>query len=201
MASAKLFSKNTTAKRSELFPEGGSQPEQNFTDSLKNVYWTEKALLKALPKMRKAATTGQLQVTLEDHIIQTKEHVSRLEQAFKIIGEKVQAKKSEVMERLIREGNSIIEETEKDSMTRDVAIITAAQKIEHYEIEMYGGLVNLAKTLGIDDAAEIFVSTLEEEKRTDQTLSNIAANNIDWEGEQKRENAGLEFYCKLSYEL
>jgi len=165
--------------------QGNSQLDKYFTDSLKDIYWAEKQLTKALPKMQKAATTEELKSAIEEHLAQTEEHVSRLEQVFEIIGKKAQAKKCEAMEGLIKEGSSIMEETEDGSMTRDVGIIMAAQKVEHYEIATYGGLVQLAKTMGIDDAAEILQQTLEEEKQTDAGLSEIAENNINWEAEQE----------------
>lgn len=165
--------------------QGNSQLEKFFTDSLKDIYWAEKALTKALPKMQKAATTSELQMAIEEHLGQTMEQVTRLEQVFEILGEKAQAKKCDAMEGLIKEAESIIEETEDGSMTRDVGIIMAAQKVEHYEIATYGGLVSLAQTLGNDEVAEILAITLEEEKQTDENLTEIAENNINWEAEQE----------------
>lgn len=169
--------------------QGNTQLEKYFEDALKDIYWAEKALTKALPKMRKAATTDQLKTAIEEHTAQTQEHVSRLEQVFEIINKKAQAKKCDAMEGLIKEGESIVEETEDGTMTRDVGIIMAAQKVEHYEIATYGGLVSLAQTLGLEEAAAIFSQTLEEEKQTDQGLSEIAENNINWEAEQEGEES------------
>jgi len=165
--------------------QGNTQLEKYFADSLKDIYWAEKALTKALPKMQKAATTEELKSAIEDHLAQTQEHITRLEQVFEIIGKKAQAKKCDAMEGLLKEGDSIVEETEDGSMTRDVGIIMAAQKVEHYEIATYGGLVSLAQTMGLDDAAGILTQTLEEEKQTDAGLSDIAENNINWEAEQE----------------
>ncbi|MDB5200604.1 MAG: ferritin-like protein [Ferruginibacter sp.] len=164
---------------------GNSQLETYFHDALKDIYWAEKNLTKALPKMMKAATTEELKSAIEEHIAQTEEHVSRLEEVFEIMGKKPQAKKCEAMEGLIKEGESIVEDTEDGSMTRDVGIIMAAQKVEHYEIATYGGLVQLAKTLGMEDAAGILAQTLEEEKQTDEGLTQIAENDINWEAEQE----------------
>jgi ferritin-like metal-binding protein YciE len=166
---------------------GNTQLEKYFTDTLKDIYWAEKHLTKALPKMQKAATTEQLQSAIEKHIGETEEHVTRLEQVFEILGEKAQAKKCDAMEGLVKEGESVIEETEDGSMTRDVGIIMAAQKVEHYEIATYGGLVQLALTLGLDEAAGILEQTLEEEKQTDIGLTEIAENDINWEAEQEGE--------------
>lgn len=189
MANTKTSSaaKNKKAAPKSGAGEGNSQLETFFTDSIKDIYWAEKALTKALPKMQKAATTDELKSAIEEHIAQTEEQVTRLEQVFEILGQKPQAKKCDAMEGLIKEGESIVEETEDGSMTRDVGIIMAAQKVEHYEIATYGGLVSLAKTLGLDDAATLLAQTLEEEKQTDEGLTEIAENNINWEAEQEGE--------------
>ena len=164
-----------------------SQLDKLFTDSLKDIYWAEKHLTKTLPKMKKKATTDDLKSAIEEHLAQTEEHVSRLEKVFEMCGKKAQAKKCDAMEGLIKEGDSIVEETEKGTMTRDAGIIMAAQKVEHYEIATYGTLVQFAKTLGMDEAAEILIQTLEEEKDTDQRLSEIAETNINEEAEQEDE--------------
>jgi len=180
-------SKNTGSKKQEQSQpvQGNSQLDKYFTDSLKDIYWAEKHLTKALPKMQKAATTEELKSAIEQHLAQTEEHISRLEQVFEIVGKKAQAKKCDAMEGLVKEGESIVEETEDGSMTRDVGIIMAAQKVEHYEIATYGGLVQLAKVMGLDDAADILQQTLEEEKQTDAGLTDIAENNINWEAESE----------------
>ena len=159
--------------------------EKFFVDGLKDIYWAEKALTKALPKMQKAATSDQLKTAFGDHLAQTQEQVSRLEQVFEAMGIKAQAKKCDAMEGLIKESQSIIEETEKGSMTRDVALIMAAQKVEHYEIATYGGLAQLAKTLGMEDAKNLLGQTLQEEKDTDTLLTEIAENNINAQAEQE----------------
>lgn len=179
--------KSSAAKRSKASGEGNSQLEKFFTDSLKDIYWAEKALTKALPKMQMAATTDELKKAIGEHLDQTKQQVTRLEQVFEIMGQKAVAKKCDAMEGLIKEGDSIVEETEDGSMTRDVAIIMAAQKVEHYEIATYGGLVQLATVLGMNDAASILEETLQEEKDTDQGLTDIAENHINWEAEQEAE--------------
>jgi len=167
--------------------QSNSQLEKFFGDSLKDIYWAEKHLTKELPKMKKAATTQQLKDAIDEHTTQTEEQVARLEQVFELLGKKAQAKKCDAMEGLIKEGHSVVEETEDGSMTRDVGIIMAAQKVEHYEIATYGGLVSLATTLGLTEVADILNTTLEEEKQTDASLSEIAENNINWEAEQEGE--------------
>jgi ferritin-like metal-binding protein YciE len=167
--------------------KGNSQLEKFFTDSLKDIYWAEKALTKALPKMQKAATTEELKTAIEEHITQTEGQIERLEQVFELFGKKPQAKKCDAMEGLIKEGESIVEETEDGSMTRDAGIIMAAQKVEHYEIATYGGLVSLARTLGNDEAAGLLEETLNEEKQTDEGLTEIAEGSINWAAEQEAE--------------
>jgi ferritin-like metal-binding protein YciE len=168
--------------------ESNSQLQKFFEDSLKDIYWAEKNLTKAMPKMQKAATTEELKNAIEEHLAQTENQVTRLEQVFELIGKKAQAKKCDAMEGLIKEGESIIEETEEGSMTRDVGIIMAAQKIEHYEIATYGGLAQIAITMGLDEAADLLNETLDEEKETDQLLTEIAESNINWEAEQETES-------------
>ena len=168
--------------------ETNSQLQKLFEDSLKDIYWAEKNLTKALPKMQKAATTEELKNAIEEHLTQTENQVARLEQVFELIGKKAQAKKCDAMEGLIKEGESIVEETEEGTMTRDVGIIMAAQKIEHYEIASYGGLAQIATTMGLDEVADLLNETLDEEKEADQLLSEIAENNINWEAEQEKVN-------------
>ena len=162
-----------------------SSLEKFFVDGLKDIYWAEKALTKALPKMQKAATTQELKSAFADHLAQTKEQIVRLERVFEAMGKKAQAKKCDAMEGLIKESESLIEETEAGSLTRDVALIMAAQKVEHYEIATYGGLAQLAKTLGREDAKALLGQTLQEEKDTDMLLTEIAENNINVEAEQE----------------
>ena len=156
-----------------------------FTDEIKDIYWAEKHLVKALPKMKKAATSDELKDAIETHLGQTQEHVARLEQVFELLDEKAQAKKCDAMAGLVEEGNSIVEDTETGTATRDVGIIMASQKIEHYEIATYGGLAQLAKTLGREDILDILVKTLEEEKETDELLTGIAENNINYEASEE----------------
>jgi ferritin-like metal-binding protein YciE len=162
-----------------------TQLGQFFLDSIRDLYWAEKHLTTALPKMQMAATTVQLKSTIEDHLVQTEEHVTRLERIFDIMGEDPKAKKCEAMEGLVKEGELIVEETEDGSLTRDVGIISAAQKVEHYEIASYGILAQLADTLGYSEIAEILRMTLEEEKQADANLTDIAENNINYEAEKE----------------
>jgi ferritin-like metal-binding protein YciE len=158
-----------------------------FGDEIKDIYWAEKHLTKALPKMQKAATSEELQDAFATHLEQTQEHVMRLEEVFELLGKKPQAKKCDAMEGLVAEGEGIIEDTEAGTATRDVGLILAAQKVEHYEIATYGGLTQLAKTLGRDDIAEILGQTLAEEKETDELLTGIAKSGINYEASEEAE--------------
>jgi len=155
--------------------------QELFLESMKDIYWAEKHLLKALPKMAKAATSEELKQSFVEHLEVTKEQITRLEQAFEMLGKKAQGKKCEAMDGLTKEADSIIEDTEKGTMTRDVGLIMAAQKVEHYEIATYGSLAQLAKTLGNNELADLMGQTLAEEKEADQLLTTIAENNINVE--------------------
>jgi len=179
---------NTRSSTATMQKSQNTMLEKFIVDMLKDIYYAEKQLLKALPKMHKASTTQQLKDAFATHIEQTKEHVSRLDQVFEMMGKKATGKKCDAMEGLISEGQSIIEETESGSMTRDVALIIAAQKVEHYEIASYGGLVQLAKTIGMEDMAEVLAETLQEEKDTDALLTSIAENDINLQAEEEDED-------------
>jgi ferritin-like metal-binding protein YciE len=176
-------------KTAGKFEKTGKKPSINtepalmelFVDEIKDIYWAEKHLVKALPKMQRAVTSGKLAKAIGEHLEVTKTHVSRLEEIFGLLGKKPQAKKCEAMEGLAKEGEGIIEETDKGSSTRDVGIILAGQKVEHYEIATYGGLRQLAATLGLDEVATLLQQTLNEEKEADQTLTRIAENDINYE--------------------
>jgi len=177
-----------TSKSENESEQENSQLEKLFIDSLKDIYWAEKQLTKTLPKMKKAATTDELKSAIEEHLTQTEGHVKRLERVFDMCGKKVQAKKCDAMEGLIKEGDSIVEETQDGSMTRDAGIIMAAQKVEHYEIATYGSLVQIAKTLGMNDAAEVLHQTLDEEKQADEKLTEVAEWHVNQAAEKEAIN-------------
>jgi ferritin-like metal-binding protein YciE len=169
--------KRTPAKRASAkatADKNGSMLEDFFIHAMKDIYWAEKALTKALPKMAKNATSQELKTAFADHLAVTKKQVERLEQVFKKLGQKAQAKKCDAMEGLIAESESIIKETKDDTSTRDAALIIAAQKVEHYEIASYGGLVQLAKTMNKNDIAKLLEVTLNEEKKADELLTKVA---------------------------
>jgi ferritin-like metal-binding protein YciE len=169
-----------TKKRSGSSGED-SMLKELFIDELKDIYWAEKHLLKALPKMQKAATSNELKNAFGEHLEVTKGHVTRLEQAFELMDQKVQAKKCEAMAGLTKEADGIVEDTEKGTSTRDVGLIMAAQKVEHYEIATYGSLKQLAKTLGNTQVSDLMDATLMEEKEADETLTGIAENSVNVE--------------------
>lgn len=151
-----------------------------FEDSLKDIYWAEKALTKAIPTMAKNATSAELIEALNHHLTETEAQVGRLEQVFEMIGKKATAKKCDAMAGLIEEGKGIIEET-KIGVVRDAGIIAASQKIEHYEIATYGTLRQFAETLGLTEAASLLEMTLAEEKGADKKLTEVAVNTVNLE--------------------
>ncbi len=157
-----------------------SQLMKLFEDELKDIYWAEKALTKAIPKMIKNATSTELIKALSNHLTETEEQVKRVEQVFEIMGKKATAKKCEAMTGLIKEAQEIMEACEKGAM-RDAGIISAAQKVEHYEIASYGTLSQFAKTLGLNNAGKLLELTLKEEKSADEKLTQVAVSavNID----------------------
>jgi len=163
-----------------------SQLMKLFETELKDIYWAEKALTKAIPKMIKNATSQELIDSLTSHLKETVQHVSRVEQVFELIDKKAIAKKCEAMEGLIKEAGEIMESCEEGAMC-DAGIIAAAQKVEHYEIASYGTLRQFAETLELNDVAEILSSTLEEEKAADETLSEVAMSAINIEAAEEVE--------------
>jgi ferritin-like metal-binding protein YciE len=183
----KSASRKTAAKTVSQGSDAKSMLHEFLVDELKDIYWAEKHLTKALPKMAKAAYSDELREAFENHLSQTEEHVARLEQVFEILGMKPVAKKCDAMAGLVEEGKGVIEDTEDETSTRDVGLIIAAQKVEHYEIATYGGLAQLAKTLGLTEIKDILGQTLSEEKETDELLTEIAEGhiNIDAAGEEQ----------------
>ena len=158
--------------------DAASNLSELFTDSLKDIYWAENALVSALPKMMANATAPSLISAIKDHLTVTKNQLTRLEKIFELIGEKAEGKKCEAMAGLLKEGDSIVEETMPGAV-RDAGIIAASQKIEHYEIATYGTLVAFAKALGENDAAKLLTQTLAEEKEADCVLNDVALNAVN----------------------
>jgi ferritin-like metal-binding protein YciE len=154
----------------ELMAEKGLQ--ELYVDELKDLYSAENQLVKALPKMAKAASSEKLRSGFEEHLEQTKGHVSRLEKIFKSLRESPTGKKCKGMEGLIEEGSEIIEDL-RDGV-KDAGLIGAAQRVEHYEIAAYGTVKAFAETLGQSQHASLLKETLEEEKETDEKLTELA---------------------------
>lgn len=172
--------KNTQSQIVQPASDAATELRDFFVDSLKDIYWAENALLSALPKMVANTTSPNLASAIKEHIQVTKVQVKRLETIFDLLGEKAEGKKCEAMAGLIKEGDSILEETTPGPV-RDAGIIAASQKIEHYEIATYGTLCAFAKTLGENDAAKLLTQTLAEEKEADALLSDAAYNSINFD--------------------
>lgn len=158
--------------------DAATELKELFVDSLKDIYWAENALVGALPKMAANASSPGLASAILEHLDITEFQVDRLKQVFDLLGEKAEAKKCEAMAGLLKEGDSILEETTPGPV-RDAGIIAASQKIEHYEIATYGTLVAFAKTLGENDAAKLLTQTLAEEKEADCILNDVALNVVN----------------------
>ena len=150
-----------------------------FLDELKDIYWAEKHLVKALPKLEKAATSEELKKAFSKHTGETQNHIELLEKIFEILGEKAVGKKCEAMAGLLEEADSIIADTEKGSNVRDAGLILAAQKVEHYEIATYGTLRTFAQKMGHQEVMKLLQETLDNEKETDVALTKIAVNHIN----------------------
>ena len=144
-----------------------------FYDALKDIYYAERKILKALPKMARGAQAPELKAAFEKHREQTEIHVERLQQVFELIGKRAQGKTCEAIEGIIAEGEEIMDEF-KGTPALDAGLISAAQSVEHYEIARYGTLKSWAQTIGLKDAVPLFDATLKEEVVTDQDLTKLA---------------------------
>jgi ferritin-like metal-binding protein YciE len=160
--------------------------EDLFLDEIRDLYDAEKQLVKALPKMAKAATSEDLKDAFTSHLEETKGHVTRLEQVFEELGQKPRAKKCAAMAGLVTEGQELIE-TIAESSVRDAGLIAAAQKVEHYEMAGYGSARTHAELLGHDKAAELLEETLGEEKEADTKLNDLAKTSINEEAADEEE--------------
>jgi ferritin-like metal-binding protein YciE len=165
-----------------------SKLKEFFIDQLQDILWAEKKMVKTLEKMKDSATTIRLKESFNDHLKETQQHVERLNDVFALINETVDEKKCKAMAGIVDEGEDIIDETDKGSAQRDVGLIFAAQKAEHYEIATYGGLATLARTLGYNQVAELLDKTLLEEKQADEMLTYIAEHGINYAASQEPED-------------
>jgi ferritin-like metal-binding protein YciE len=170
------------------YPHQGSMPmatkekdlNELFLDTLKDIYYAEKQILKALPKMAKAATSQELQAAFEKHHEETEGQVERLEQVFELLGKPARGKKCDAIEGIIEEGKEIMEEY-ADTPALDAGLLAAAQAVEHYEISRYGTLKAWAAKLDLKDAVKLLDQTLSEEKKTDETLTKIAEKAVNYQ--------------------
>ena len=174
----KSTAKKTTSRKTPAKKDAAKELKDLFEDGLKDIYWAEKALVKALAKMQKNATNEKLKNAIAQHLIETEEHVSRLEECFESMGRKAQAKKCDAMQGLLDEAESIIKETEPGTV-RDAGIIAASQKVEHYEIATYGTLAAFAKILDEKISLKNLLATLKEEKQCDESLTKLADTNLN----------------------
>lgn len=149
-----------------------------YIEELRDIYNAETQLLKALPKVAQAATSDELRSSIEDHLEQTKEQVERLDQIFESLGTASKGKKCKAMEGLIEECNELLEEDIAEPVL-DAALIAACQRVEHYEIAVYGTLATFAKLLGREEDGDLLGQTLDEEKETDELLTDIAESTIN----------------------
>jgi uncharacterized protein (TIGR02284 family) len=158
---------------------GNSKLAEFFVNELKDLLWAENKLVDTLPEMAEAATSAELKSAFEQHLTETEEHVERLEQIFEILGIEPDSRMCEAMAGIVDEGDEIISATEEGTAQRDVGLIFAGQKAEHYEIASYGGMIALAKTLGYYEVAEILILILDEEKTADALLTEIAESQAN----------------------
>ena len=149
-----------------------------FIDQIKDIYWAEKHLSAALKKMQKAATSPRLAEAFANHIVESEGQLRRLDKVFELLGKKPQAKKCDAMEGLISEAESVIEDTQSDTFTRDAGLILAAQKAEHYEIASYGTLRYYAELMGETQISRELAATLKEEKDTDSLLTCLTEEGV-----------------------
>jgi ferritin-like metal-binding protein YciE len=152
--------------------------EDLFLETLKDIYHAEKQLVRVLPKMAKAADSAELRQAFETHRAETEGQVARLEQVFEILGKPARGKPCEAMQGIVEESKEVMEEF-KGSDALDAGLLAAAQAVEHYEISRYGTLKTWAAQLGMNDAAQLFDETLQEEKKTDQLLTRLAESSAN----------------------
>ena len=159
-----------------------------FEETLKDIYSAEKAILKALPKMAKKASSAKLQAAFEKHEKETERQVQRLEEVFKLLGKRAAGKDCPAIDGILEEGEEVMKDA-KDDTVRDAAMLAAAQSVEHYEISRYGTLVAWAEKMDLSEAAELLQATLDEEKMTDEALTALAESEINVEAEAADDEA------------
>jgi len=172
----KTQSQNNPKKGADSMNGHAEELQKLLKDQLRDVLSAEKQLVKALPKMVKASTSEELRDAFSEHLEVTKKQVERLEEVFDMLGSKAMARHCEAMEGLVKEAQEVIDDTEDGSLLRDVGLIIAAQKVEHYEIAAYGSLRSIANVLGQNEIADILQETLNEEGEADKLLTSISDN-------------------------
>lgn len=183
--SSSTKSKKTTS--SSQVKSDKTMLKELFIDELRDIYWAEKHLTKALPKMQKAATSEELASAFEEHLTVTEGQIERIEKVFELLEMTARAKKCEAMSGLVEEAQNLMEELPKGTAVRDAGLIIAGQKVEHYEIAAYGSLVQLAKTMGENEIASLLQQTLDEEKEADQLLTELAESGININAESEED--------------
>lgn len=173
----------TSTKKSKKESEE-SPFKKLFIDELKDIYWAEKHLSKALPKMAKKASSEELVDAIQSHLEETMNQIQRLEEVFEMIGEKAVAKKCEAMAGLVKEAEELMKDNE-EGVVRDAAIIAAAQKVEHYEMATYGTLRTFAQMMDLQEASDLLQATLDEEGNADKKLTDIAESFVNEEAMQE----------------
>ena len=164
-----------------------SKLREFFIEQLQDIYWAEQKLVKTLPKLSEASRSPELARAFDSHLTETKNHVTRIEKAFSLMKEKAEAKECPAIKGIAKEGEEIIDETEEGTAQRDVGLIFAGQKAEHYEIATYGALIQLARDMGENEVANLLQETLKEEKAADQKLTQLATSGINKEAAREVE--------------
>lgn len=173
------ITRSITEDQAENMEGRGQEFRKFFIDELKDIYWAEKHLAMALPKMAKAATSEEVRMAFAKHTEETQQHINIVEQVFELLGEEPRAKKCAAMEGLITEAEKVISDTESDTFVRDAALILAGQKAEHYEIATYGTLRIFARYLNEQGLEDLLVKILDNEKYTDVSLTKIAEGFVN----------------------
>jgi ferritin-like metal-binding protein YciE len=162
--------------------------EELLLSELKDLYSAEKQITKALPKLIKAATSEELKEAFQSHLEETEGQIERLDQISEILGKKLTGKTCDGMKGVLEEGDEVVDDTDKGTAVRDAGLITAAQRVEHYEIAGYGGVIAYAKLLGLEDVASLLEETIEQEKAADEKLTKLS-QTINREAQQESEQA------------
>ena len=184
--SAQETDKQTDTKQNGMEKNNShSELEKFFLDALQDIYYAEGKIEESLAKIKQKATSEELQEAIEDHELVTKKQILRLEKVFKLLGEEAKKKKCDAIDGILKEVDEMVKSTKDGSMTRDVAIIIGSQKVEHYEIATYGGLVQIAITLGHEKVADLLETTLDEEEETDYLLTEIAEEHVNFEAAEE----------------